>query len=630
MYLLGHSRTMGTRTLFFSVFLMLFLPAQFLFGITLVSRSNGLGIPIKEEGRTEMETADMNRDGNLDLVSVGDHGSPYINSDEHGIMVWLGDGLGNWSVEQTGNFGYGGCAAGDLDLDGWPDLAWGIHHNYGPAGFGDTLMGAALNNGSGGWIPWATGLASSGETWGMFTTALADFDCNGLLDVLSQSFGGSNGLRLYQNNGDGTWNQVWAQTGGSVIFTMETGEFNGDGYPDFVCTRGGSNVYQGDGAFGFTQVTNGLPAGTIRGVDFGDMNNDGRDDLVFALGSSGLRCYTYDLPSTNWISAAAGLPTGGTYALSQFGDLDGDGLLDIVAYAGPQGVVYLGDGEGHWTADATWTMPSPGDASALRVDGEVDHDGREDIVIQADKSGFPFYRNQLRLYSPWQEPTELTARVTRPRGGETWRAGSIQDIRWLAAVPPAQGAATVEIQLSTSGPEGPWVVLASGLPDNGRFQWLVDPTVSSTSCRVKVLVTTDPDSVSALSAENFTIAGGVVETVEVELICFPHSGVLPFTTWCNVSLTNESTTSGRLMAGWIDILTAGGASLQHWRSGVITLLPGEVLDAGFSKMIPALPTTTGDNLMTFNGMDITPAPYNQPPYAPSGDTDSAQCLIEGL
>jgi len=31
---------------------------------------------------------DVNGDGNPDLVSVGDHGSPNVGTDQHGIMVW--------------------------------------------------------------------------------------------------------------------------------------------------------------------------------------------------------------------------------------------------------------------------------------------------------------------------------------------------------------------------------------------------------------------------------------------------------------------------------------------------------------------------------------------------------------
>ena len=360
--------------------------------LILISKSIGLENPVKEEGKTELELGDVNNDGHLDIISVGDHGSPFVNSGEHGIMIWLGNGEGSWTVHQSGNFGYGGCAIGDLNLDGHLDVAWGIHHDWGAGGFGDTLIGAALGDGSGfSWTPWASGLASSGETWGMFATALADFDCNGRLDIVSQSFGGSNGLRLYENHGDGSWSQAWALTGNNVRYTIETCDINADGYPDFVTTRTGSTVLIGDGDFGFTVNHNGLPSGTIMAIDTGDINNDGCNDVVFTIGSSGIYCYVFDKYNDKWVSASNGLPSAGNYYMIQSGDLNSDGFLDIVAYSDPTGHVFIGDGNGNWVADTTWTMPSPGSFSALRIDGDIDHDGREDIAVQSTKSGFPFY-----------------------------------------------------------------------------------------------------------------------------------------------------------------------------------------------------------------------------------------------
>jgi len=527
--------------------------------LTLVSRSAGLENPDKEEGNTELELHDLNGDGHLDIVSVGDHGSPYVNSGEHGIMVWLGSGAGSWTVHQTGNFGYGGCAVGDLDLDGLPDLAWGIHHDWGSGGFGDALMGAALGDGTGsGWTPWGTGLAASGETWGMFATALADFDCNGRLDVLSQSFGGSNGLRLYENHGNGTWSQAWALTGGSVGYTLEAADINADGFPDILSTRSGSNVLLGDGAFGFSPCMGGLPATeTIRGIHAGDMDGDGDMDLVFGLGSSGLRCYSYEEGTNSWAPASNGLPTSGTCYLAQFGHFDDDGFLDITAYSGPTGYVFLGDGSGNWSPATTWTMPSPGDASALRVDGDIDHDGREDIAVLATKSGFPFYRNQLRVYSPWLEPAALAGRVRSPRGGETFRSGSIRRIRWLAAVPLSQGQAAVDIRLSLFGLSGPWQTLASGLPDNGSFQWLVDAYGSDT-CRIKITWTTASASATAVSDADFSIAGDPLRLL-ADANTLPSGG----------GTVNFSLNAGSAHAGRSYLLCSG---LSGTEPG--TLLPG--------------------------------------------------------
>lgn len=477
------------------------------YSVTLISRSSGLEVPLKEAGHTELEIGDVNADGYLDIVSVGDHGSPYINSDEHGIMVWLGDGSGNWSVVQTGDFGYGGCALGDLNNDGHMDIAWGIHHDYAASGIGDKIMGAALGDGTGsGWTQWDEGLASGGEDWGMFATDLADFDLDGDLDIVCESFGADNGVRVYGNSGMGTWSQEWLIDGWNSNYTVETGDFNADGWPDFICTRWGTQVYFNWGGFNFSLNQAGIPDLSYVSVDCGDYDSDGRDDIVCSLGSdSGVRVYSFDDGTAQWIDHSDGLPQSGVYVdLVQFGFFDGDSNLDLVLYDDPVGTVYLGDGAGSWTQDATWTMPSSGDASAMRVDGDVDHDGREDIAIQGEESGGLFDRNQLRLYSPWFQPEELSTRVVSPNGGEWFSSESVREIRWLTAVPQGQGQALVDIELSSSGPSGPWTTVAQDIPDNGTYQWTV-PLDDSNSCRIRITAHTSTDTSQSVSSDDFTI-----------------------------------------------------------------------------------------------------------------------------
>lgn len=86
-----------------------------------VDRSASLEMPKMESGRTEIEAGDVNGDGRLDLICVGDHGSPFINTQEHGLMAWFGDG--GWNVFEFGNFGYGGVALGDVNDDQRIELA---------------------------------------------------------------------------------------------------------------------------------------------------------------------------------------------------------------------------------------------------------------------------------------------------------------------------------------------------------------------------------------------------------------------------------------------------------------------------------------------------------------------------
>jgi PKD repeat protein len=97
-----------------------------------------------------------------------------------------------------------------------------------------------------------------------------------------------------------------------------------------------------------------------------------------------------------------------------------------------------------------------------------------------------------------------------PLGGETFRSGSIRNIRWLSAVPQSEGDSTVDIQISLDGPSGPWSTIVSDIPNNGCYQWLVDAG-GSENCRIKVIVTTSKSSVSAISANDFTIFGFSVD-----------------------------------------------------------------------------------------------------------------------
>lgn len=77
-----------------------------------------------DEGPTEVEMTDINGDGNIDLLSIGDHGNPYVNVGKHGIIVWFSDGEGNWSSYMVGNFGYGGIAVGDVNNDVFRCCLW--------------------------------------------------------------------------------------------------------------------------------------------------------------------------------------------------------------------------------------------------------------------------------------------------------------------------------------------------------------------------------------------------------------------------------------------------------------------------------------------------------------------------
>ncbi len=449
---------------------------------------------------------DVDGDGNIDLVSIGDHGSPYINTDQHGIMVWFGDGTGTWSVYMRGNFGYGGVALGDVNNDEYMDVGYGMHHNYSGTDFGDQLLEVALGDGTGqNWQPWDDSLATNGETWGMFCTDFADVDNDGDMDIGANSFGYGAGVHVYLNQGDGTWIQSFGFLGGNSLDDFVFGDVNADGNPDFAVAHQFGTVYMGDGTGSFTLGDGNLPhPGTIGhgAPDLGDVDNDGGDDLSFANSDGGVEVWAWESPNT-WVDLSGSLPAFGDYSATQLFDMDVDGHVDLAAFGRGTVTIWTGNGAGGWTQAATFNTPSPGYFEAFRVGGDADHNGYPDIVLVADEGSWPNDRNHLRFYKEASSPDSLWIKPIYPRGGEKFWIHSIHFIDWASGVPGGQPA-VVRLELSTMGPGGPWTLVGDSLPNNGRYQWTV-PDSPSPDCHVRYRILAGSDSALAQTPTPFEI-----------------------------------------------------------------------------------------------------------------------------
>ncbi len=73
-----------------------------------------------------------------------------------------------------------------------------------------------------------------------------------------------------------------------------------------------------------------------------------------------------------------------------------------------------------------------------------------------------------------------------------------------------------------------------------------------------------------------------------------------------------------------------GGFYSNWKAGHTVLDAAETMDITWNQVIPALQPVLGDNLFTLVAEDITPAPYNQPPYPPSGDTATDGAMVTGF
>lgn len=121
--------------------------------------------------------------------------------------------------------------------------------------------------------------------------------------------------------------------------------------------------------------------------------------------------------------------------------------------------------------------------------------------------------------------------------------------------------------------------------------------------------------------------GSNIDTVSAGLTCLPAAGVVPFQTVMTIELTNEYTGQIRRVAGRISAELASGAVYGTWRAGFTNLGPGETFSTGWTQNIPALGSMIGVNVFSLLAEDVTPAPYNQPPYPASGDTATGACTV---
>lgn len=120
------------------------------------------------------------------------------------------------------------------------------------------------------------------------------------------------------------------------------------------------------------------------------------------------------------------------------------------------------------------------------------------------------------------------------------------------------------------------------------------------------------------------------DTVAVDLVCSPGMGTLPFATQLMVDATSLTTIGKRRVVLTIDVQTASGRYYSDVRRRAIILRPGDVRTISFNLNVPDRPYLLGVNTFYSRALDVTPAPFNQPPYLADGDTDSANCPVEGI
>jgi hypothetical protein len=260
---------------------------------------------------------DYDGDGFLDLFIANNLGGLFDRKTPNRLFHNNGDGTFTETTEQAGLktvWPTIGCAWGDYDNDGRPDLfvsnAMGrsqLYHNNGDGTFTDVSEKAGVTE----------------QAFGT-NAAFWDYDNDGWLDIAqfvwsdhedvihTMRFGDgppdSSPMRVYRNNRDGTFTQVNRQLGLNGAWgTMSAniGDVNNDGYIDVVLGNGSPKMdrldpmvlLEFDGArFRNTTFAAGLAyRGKSHGVNIADLFGDGRMSILVASGGQ----YPGDLLTTS-------------------------------------------------------------------------------------------------------------------------------------------------------------------------------------------------------------------------------------------------------------------------------------------------------------------------------------------
>ncbi len=227
-----------------------------------------------DRGPHWITVADVNHDGNPDILVAGEGAGT--------ITVLLGDGKGNFHSGPGSPIPAGhlpnDIAVADMNRDGNPDLVIANHQS--------PYLTILLGDGNGKFAP-APGspfdVHSNPHPHGV---AVADFDGDGKPDVATDSWG-ANQIELLLGNGRGGLRLPghFFPVGHRPYERLRSADFNHDGHADIVTTNlddGTVSILLGDGKGGFTEA-HGSPfaAGAKPWQVFvDDVNHDGNADLV--------------------------------------------------------------------------------------------------------------------------------------------------------------------------------------------------------------------------------------------------------------------------------------------------------------------------------------------------------------
>jgi hypothetical protein len=345
-------------------------------------------VTLPTQAPSDLIFADFNGDGKPDFAGIGTNGQVVVYLQAGGNFVQSGSPL---SVSDS-TYSSCGLAAGDLTGDGAAEV---ITLNCDSAD--ENTVTVYMNNGSGSFSQGvyynevSSGGAAPANADAIAAT-VADVNGDGKNDIVVTCDTGHEIILL--GNGDGTVKvpTVGYATGGFPTTAPLVADFNGDGLLDIMQP---DNYYSyaylqgyGDGTFRaaldyFGPINDGSWPESVA-IATGDFNGDGVPD--FAVGN----CCSGSVGVTVFLSRGDGsLRPGVNYgsvldaAGIAIADFNGDGKLDIAATSFDNATVQIfnGNGDGTFSVGSSYSTGGGDVCAAQIVAGDFNHDNHPDLAI---------------------------------------------------------------------------------------------------------------------------------------------------------------------------------------------------------------------------------------------------------
>lgn len=404
---------------------------------------------------------DYNQDGFLDAIFVNSGPTPFFHPGSNPQpALYRNNGNGTFTdvsaacgIKSDGGF-YFGVAIGDYDNDGYPDLYM--------TGYGHSVLYHNNRDGSFTNVTTAAGVANE-NNWAT-AAGWFDFDHDGQLDLLVTNyvkydwnhdpycgrreegfrvycdpfrFPGSS-MRLYHNNGDGTFSD-WTQKAGLAnpdgkSLGLALADFDGDGWEDILIANDGMRnfLYLNNRNGTFRDVTYESGAGygdngeveAGMGIDAADVNDDGRLDFYVCHMDNQLNRFYLNQGKGNFKDLTLGSGLGltnieNTSYAARFFDWDNDGNRDLLVVNGSMldnirlyhpdsgydeaKRLYRNLGDGKFvdaTASQEASFLAPGVGRGLAV-GDYDNDGALDFLQSNNGGRAQLFRNKGASANHW-------------------------------------------------------------------------------------------------------------------------------------------------------------------------------------------------------------------------------------